>query len=189
MKHLPFSAALLALGLAACTANRNDPTKFLTSTAADTSERLPRLPFEHSWRAPAMEITHYRNIMVRPVTTDFLHPGKVTNSQGKDLAKRFTAALRLAFSSPVCGYYITEDSSLPKTLILEVALTDATGMGTEQQELAFEARVKDAVTGRTVATAADRRNVEEFDEWADELMQATNKELFPKVRKNSPSPF
>jgi hypothetical protein len=65
---------------------------------------------------------------------------------------------------------------------------------------AFELKVRDATTGKLVATAADRRgtklkivdfnkltydkpNKEICDEWSQQLMQATNKDLFPQVKR------
>jgi hypothetical protein len=72
--------------------------------------------------------------------------------------------------------------------------------------VAFEARVKDGATGKVLATAADRRgarfklidfnqltynraNDEICNEWAGQLMQAGNKELFPKVTRAWFTPF
>jgi hypothetical protein len=65
---------------------------------------------------------------------------------------------------------------------------------------AFEARVTDAATGALVSTVADRRgpdltlapatgkspatpNEEICDEWSRQLMEASNVEIFPKVRR------
>jgi hypothetical protein len=67
--------------------------------------------------------------------------------------------------------------------------------------VAFEARVTDGTTGQLVATASDRRttklkvigldklsftksNIEICDEWAQEIMQAFNKEMFPAVKRS-----
>ena len=42
------------------------------------------------------------------------------------LANYWTKSLRKSFSSPVCSYYITDNTSQPETLILETALTEVT---------------------------------------------------------------
>ena len=66
---------------------------------------------------------------------------------------------------------------------------------------AFEARIRDADTGKLVATASDRRgpeikvldsekpglsksNESICDEWSRQLMQASNRDLFPKVKRS-----
>jgi hypothetical protein len=67
--------------------------------------------------------------------------------------------------------------------------------------VAFEARVTDGATGQLVATASDRKatkikligldklsftqsNIEICDQWAQEIMQAFNKEMFPAVKRS-----
>ena len=67
--------------------------------------------------------------------------------------------------------------------------------------VAFEARVKDGATGQLIATASDRRstkikvidfseltytqsNRQICDEWSRELMEAFNRDLYPKVRRS-----
>jgi hypothetical protein len=145
--------------------------------------------------------------------------------QCRALASRFSSYLKLSFESPVCSYYLTQDASKPDTLVLEVALTEVTfgrpagyvgamalpggsiaNSAASGPVVAFEARVKDAATGKVLATAADRRgtrfkiidfnqltyskaNDEICNEWASQLMQAGNKELFPKVRRTWFTPF
>jgi hypothetical protein len=124
------------------------------------------------------------------------------------LGDYWTKSLRKAFSSPVCSYYITDKTSRPGTLILETAITEVTygspptGLGS----MAFEARVKDAATGKYVVTTADRRatvskvagfnqktlttaNKQILDEWSQQLMESSNKELFPKVTSSVFTPF
>jgi hypothetical protein len=159
--------------------------------------------------------------VVRPVTTQWLRaeqwgdsvsefvPGrKQYVRQCGVLARYWTSSLKKAFSSPVCSYYITDSTSRPGTLILEVALTEVNfgrppaGVG----NMAFEARVKDAATGKYIAIAADRRatiskisaldqgtftraNQALIDEWSQQLMEASNKELFPTVGSSVFSPF
>jgi hypothetical protein len=225
MSFLRTAASVIVLGLASCTVGKiatSAPTSpFLTGTGTDTTGRKARLPFDHSWRSPAADAVRYRNIVVRPVTTMWLRTGQWGDSvselmsdrkqyvkQCGMLARYWTASLKKAFSSPVCSYYITESTSQPGTLILEVALTEVNfgrppaGVG----NMAFEARVKDAATGKYIATAADRRatiskiakfdkgtftraNQELIDEWSQQLMEASNRELFPTVGSSVFSPF
>jgi hypothetical protein len=55
--------------------------------------------------------------------------------------------------------------------------------------------VRDADTSKIIATVADRRETqtrsarEIGDEWSRQLMETTNKELFPKVKRGASSPF
>lgn len=170
-------------------------------------------------------------IVVRPVTTAYLRKDewketsrtstpthKANLKQSKELARYFSAALKRAFASPVCGYYLTDSPNQPGTLILEVALTEVisgrpagdpgamAASGGSSPGVAFEARVRDAASGKTIATVADRRgsqfkllgdkpssyakaNQEICDEWSLELMRATNKELFPTVSRSWLAPF
>lgn len=225
MSILRLAATLFVLGLTGCTVGKiatPAPTSpFLAATGADTSGRLARLPFDHSWRSPKVEPTIYKYIVVRPVSIKWLRKEQWGESVSPYVADRrsylkqcgllagyWTKSLRKAFSSPVCSYYITDNTSRPGTLILETALTEVTygrpptGLGS----MAFEARVKDAATGKYVATTADRRatvsKVAEFnqktltkanelilDEWSQQLMESSNKELFPRVTSSVFIPF
>ncbi len=225
MSILRFAATLFVSGLTGCTVGKiatPAPTSpFLAATGADTSGRLARLPFDHSWRSPKVEPTTYKYIVVRPVSIKWLRKEQWNESVSPYVADRrsylkqcgllgdyWTKSLRKAFSSPVCSYYITDNTSQPGTLILETALTEVTygspptGLGS----MAFEARVKDAATGKYMATTADRRatvsKVAEFnqktlttaneqilDEWSQQLMESSNKELFPKVTSSVFTPF
>lgn len=230
-------SALLALGLGSCGLDKSvtgpEPTRFLKSTGTDTNHKVERLPFQHAWRDPKMEIAKYKYIVVRPVTTAYLKtdqweesksafvPDKRTyNRRVAALVKYWNKSLNKAFSSPVCVFYKTTDTSRPGTLILEVALTevrfDPTATKTVTNPVttgnvsnvitglpicAFEARVKDAATGKVVSTASDRRapeikvldqdkktsaapNEQICDEWSQQLMESSNIDLFPKVKRS-----
>lgn len=137
------------------------------------------------------------------------------------LARYWNKSLNKSFKSPVCMFYKTTDTNAPGTLILEIALTEVkfdragppagnatplptgsvTTVITGLPVCAFEARVRDASTGKLVSTAADRRgplitmlsstketftkpNERICDDWSDQLMKSSNIELFPKVRRN-----
>jgi len=230
------ASALLALGLGSCAVekavNRAEPTKFLKSTGVDPSQRSARLPFEHSWRDPAVDMTKYKYIVVRPVTTDYLRSEQWEESKSPlvknkrayqkrcaTLASYWNKSLGKAFSSPLCMFYKTTDTSRPGTLVLEIALTEvrfnqsvpAAGgtpipsnsiisAVTGPPHCAFESRTRDAATGKLVTTAADRRGPEIrilgaeettlakpnqaiCDEWSQQLMQRSNQEIYPTVRR------
>lgn len=227
-------SCILTASLTSCgtkpTASLTQPTRFLASTGTDVRHRVERLPFDHAWRDPKADLSKYTHIVVRPVTTAYLRSDLWEQSKSpsiKDkraytrraeaLARHWTKSLNKAFSSPVCSFYKTTDTSRPGTLILEVALTEVrfprTAPGTPEVPLvageilagppfcAFEARTRDAATGRLISTAADKRlpeikvvssqptsisspNEAICDEWSEQLMQAGNKELFPKVHRS-----
>ncbi len=235
--HRIAAAAALVLTLASCGVTPPGgpvPTRFLASTGTDMSQRIERLPFDHSWRDPKVSIGKYKNIVVRPVTTAFLAEGKWEESRSAEipdertykrrvraLSKHWDKSLAKSFTSPVCVFYKTSDAGKPDTLILEVALTEARFPGSKPVVApvpavpvkegaplttgvplcAFEARVTDAATGKLVSTAADRRgpdiavpdpkaqqaavspNEAICDEWSRQLMESSNIELFPKVRR------
>ena len=218
-------AALFGFALTGCNVakiNSSAPTSpFLAITGADPSGRMARLPFDHSWRSPQAEAGKYKNIVVRPVSIKWLSKeqwGESVSPLVPDqksylkhcavLASYWTKSLRKAYSSPVCSYYITDDASKPNTVILEVAITEIT-FGTPPTgfgSMAFEARVKDAATGKYAATVADRRatiskiahfnqkaltqaNQQIIDEWSQQLMEVSNKELFPTVTNSVFTPF
>lgn len=145
--------------------------------------------------------------------------------QARELAGFWTQSLQKSFNSPENRLRPAAGPGQPGTLILEVALTEITfghpgtyaasyavpfgGVAESAMfapTVAFEARVRDAATGRIIATAADRRgtrakivdfnrltisrpNREICDEWSVQLMQAFNKELFPKVKRKLFSAF
>ncbi len=186
-------SVLVSLGLCGCGVERSvtrpEPTKFLKSTGTDMSQRSERLPFEHSWRNPKADMTKYKNIVIRPVTTAYLRTEKWEESKSalipnrrawlrrcNALARHWNKSLAQEFSSPLCMFYKTQDTSQPGTLILEVALTEvrfdrpapaitapASGVisaVTGPPSCAFESRARDAATGQLVSTAADRRGPE-----------------------------
>lgn len=148
------SSILLTLALGSCglkdVGTHAEPTKFLKATGVDPSQRVGRLPFEHSWRDPNADLAKYKYIVVRPITTAFLRNERWEESKSTTipnkraylkrcnaLARYWDRSLQKAFSSPVCMFYKTPDSQQPGTLILEVALTEvrfdsatATAVGT-----------------------------------------------------------
>lgn len=224
--------ALTLIGLSSCGVDsittRTEPTRFLKSTGTDMAKRVQRLPFEHSWRDPKVDITKYKNIVVQPVTTSFLRTEKWEESKSASihnkksyvkycakLSRHWNKSLAKSFSSPLCMFYQVKNSSQPDTLILEIALTEvrfdttlpADSTGNLAQVLtgipicAFEAKVRDAATGKLISTAADRRgpqltvvdtekksiakqNQRICEEWSDQLMKSSNIELFPKVHRS-----
>ncbi len=236
---LPLLAAsvLLALGLGSCgvekAVTRAEPTKFLKSTGVDTSQKVARLPFAHGWRDPAVDMTKYKYIVVRPVTTAYLRSEQWEQSKSSlvknkaayqkrcvALASYWNKSLAKSFTSPLCMFYKTTDTSHPGTLVLEIALTevrfnqsipnnDSTQIPSDgiisavtgPPTCAFESRTRDAATGRLVTTAADRRgpvikilgiedttlarpNEAICDEWSQQMMQRSNQEIYPKVKRN-----
>jgi hypothetical protein len=219
------ATAIIFMALTSCAVQKMTTpapaSDFLVATGADPSARISRLPFDHSWRSPSSDPTRYKNIVVRPVSITWLRKEQWGDSVSEfvpdrkkylkgcsELASYWTKSLKNAFSSPICSYYITDNTSEPNTLILEVALTEV-NFGTPPAGLgsmAFEARVKDAATGKYIATAADRRatiskivdfnkdtytraNQEILDQWSAQLMEGSNKELFPTVKKSWSSPL
>jgi hypothetical protein len=187
-----YAGVSLCLGLASCSVEKASraatPTAFLTNSGADRSGSLSRLPFAQAWRAPSADVSQYKHIVIRPVSTAYL-PRQTDRKLSGRLARKFHASLRREFSSPLCGFYLTESAAKPGTVILEAALTETGDAGF----VAFEARVRDAATGKIIATVADRRETrtaeEICDEWSRQLMEATNKELFPRVKRGASSPF
>lgn len=231
------ASALLALGLVSCgvekSVTRVEPTKFLQATGVDPSQKIARLPFEHGWRDPAVDMTKYKYIVVRPVTTAYLRSEQWAESKSPlirnkrayqkrcaALASHWNKSLGKAFASPLCMFYKTTDPSRPGTLVLEIALTEVrfsqtvptagTTPGPTEGILsavtgppfcAFESRTRDAATGKLVTTAADRRgpaikivpaanstlstpNEAICDEWSQQLMQRSNQEIYPTVKRN-----
>ena len=237
-----YTTAFLALGLASCSLQKvaapAPPTAFLASSGADTSEKIARLPFDHSWKNASVDLSQYKHLTIRPVTTAYLRKDQWGESysnfiptreayvkQGEVLARFWTSSLQRAFSSPDRSLDLTDSTARPGTLVLEIALTEVTygrpagylgsmavpggslvNSAAASPVAAFEARLKDAATGKLVATVADRRgtrlkiidfnqltytkaNEEICNEWSQQLMQATNKELFPKVKRTWFSAF
>ena len=91
--------------------------------------------------------------------------------------------------------------SVPKAGVTPIPGGDVVSAVTGPPLCAFEARVRDAATGKLVSTASDRRGPEIrindtetstlakpneaiCDEWSQQLMQATNKDLFPTVKRS-----
>ena len=235
---LPILAASIffPLGLGSCglekSTTRAEPTRFLKSTGVDPSKKIARLPFEHGYRNPAVDMTKYKYIVLRPVTTAYLRSEQWEESKSplikskraylkrcNALASYWDKSLSKAFSSPLCMFYKTPDTSRPGTLILEIALTEvrfnpsAVAKGsptvpsgsiasaiTGPPRCAFESRVRDAATGTLVTTASDRRgpeiklidaepsklaipNESICDEWSQQLMQRSNQEIYPTVKR------
>lgn len=235
-------SALAISGLTSCSLNKlatsAEPTGFISSTGVSTSSKIKRVPFDHAWRSPDVQIQDYKHIVVSPVTTAYLRKDQWLESgstyvpsqeayvkQCNALAGKFTASLKSEFAKESSGYQLTQTQSKPATLILEVALTEVTfgrpagyvgamavpggsllNAAAASPIVAFEARVRDAASGKIVATAADRRgtrlklidfnqltyqkaNEEICGEWSKQLMEATNKKLFPQVKRTWFTPF
>ncbi|NJM38981.1 MAG: DUF3313 domain-containing protein [Akkermansiaceae bacterium] len=196
-----------------------EPTRFLKSTGTDVTTQSGRLPFQHAWRDPKVDISKYKNIVVRPVTSSFIQKENWKDSKSEfiptkrrytrrceKLARYWSKSLNKAFSSPVCLFYKVSDTSQPNTLILETALTEVRFSQTPLAVCSFEARVIDASSGKLIATVSDRRrpsvkalagpkksistlNEAICDDWSDELFKASNEELFPVVKRGPFSPF
>ncbi len=213
-------------------------TEFLRSTGVDAGSKLARLPFAHSWREPSLQTMQYENLIIRPVTTRYLDSSQWELSkssaipdarsyqrQVKSLAAYWDRSLKKAFRSPISAFYLVQNRNKPKTLIMEVAMTEVVfgspygplGIATSPDGIAaepslhlpmvaFEIRVRDAATGRLIATSADRRanpidgikaseknvplaNQKICDTWSEQLMQASNRELFPKVQGSLLAPY
>jgi hypothetical protein len=207
----------ISLVLASCGLGKfgshGEPTRFLKSTGTDTSEQSRRLPFQHAWRDPSVDISKYKNIIVRPVTTSFIKKDRWVESKSKfmptkrryskrceRLATHWNKSLNKSFSSPICLFYKVTEANQPHTLILEIALTEVRFAQSPLANCAFEARVTDASNGKILATVSDRRgpsiqalaaekksistlNEQICDSWSEELMQASNQELFPVVKR------
>jgi hypothetical protein len=194
MQLFRYTVVSLCLGLASCSVEKASraatPTAFITHSGPDRSGRLSRLPFSQAWRSPTADVSQYKHIVIRPVSTAYL-PRQADSKKSGKLARKFHASLRREFSSPLCGFYLTDSAAKPGTVILETALTESG----DSEFVAFEARVRDADTGKVVATVADRRETRTrtsaaiADEWSRQLMEATNKELFPRVKRGASSPF
>jgi hypothetical protein len=210
-------SASIALTLTNCGlgkfGGKPEPTRFLKSTGTDVTQQSGRLPFQHAWRDPKVDISTYKNIVVRPVTSSFTKAENWKESQSKflptkrrytrrceRLAQYWTKSLNAAFSSPVCLFYKISDTSQPHTLILETALTEVRFGQSPLAICSFEARVIDASSGKLIATVSDRRrpsvtalagekksistlNEAICDEWSKELFEASNQELFPVVKR------
>ena len=242
MTFLRLLIAALSLGLASCSfqkvATSARPTAFLTSSVTDTSTKIGRLPFQHSWRNPSVDLSQYQYVVLRPVTTAYLRREQWRDSysfyvpdapayvkQCDALARYFSSSMRRSFSSRGSRLALTGNTAGAGTLVIEPALTEVTfgrpagyvgsmtvpggslvNSAAASPVNAFELKVKDAATGKLVATVADRRgtrlkivdfnqltydkaNQEICDEWSQQLMQATNKDLFPQVKRTRFSAF
>jgi hypothetical protein len=79
------ASGLAAIALCSCgleqSGTRPEPTRFLKSTGVNRSQRLARLPFEHASRAPAVDMTQSKHIVVRMVTPGFLGTEQWENSK------------------------------------------------------------------------------------------------------------
>lgn len=173
------------------------------------SWRNPDIAVDHYTHIVVRPVTtRYLDSAAWQKSKSTLIPDQATyQAEAARLAKHWNSSLRQAFSDPLCVFYITGDTSRPNTLVLEVAITAASfGRPTDANTLAtapavaFEARFLDASSGTILGSASDLRslpfNAGEFDKkslpaanqricdaWSRQLMEATNKEIFPTVRR------
>lgn len=163
-RFLSATSGLVAIALCSCglekSGTRPEPTRFLQSTGVDVSRRIARLPFEHAWRDPSVDLTKYKHIVIRPVTTGFLRSEQWENSKSAlipnkrayqsrcdALARHWTKSLDKAYSSPDCMFYKIRLMSAEKTSLTQL-------------------------------------NEAICDEWSQQLMQRSNIELFPTVKRS-----
>lgn len=161
------------------------PSGFL---GADSARLRPnaRLPFQKSWRNPAVDFSRYNTVVVLPMSLDHLDPldhgfdaASVRNFGNMHYTdcKRLAAYASLEFKKSITSTrtkqaFITRH--VPKeagTLLLETALVEAVPGRPSAQILNFmipftallnrpaigiEGRVRDAATGETLFAFADR---------------------------------
>lgn len=138
---LSASIAIAALALWGCATHRSvtkaEPTNFLRSTGTAQSGKIGRLPFERSWKNPALNAANYSHIVIRPVSTAYLRTGQWSQSastfitsertfadQAAQIARYWDNSLSRAFSSPQNRFARTGDVSQPGTLVVEIMLTE-----------------------------------------------------------------
>jgi hypothetical protein len=189
-----FSALTIGLLSGGCAVQRAvskaEPTAFLKKTGTANAGKISRLPFERSWRDASVDTSKYTRVVIRPVTTAYLRSEKWTDSastfitgeqsfqqEANKLAKYWDGTLRSTFRTPQNQFTLTQDSTKPGTLVIELAITEIVfgrpvanaasyavpGGGVVNSALfspavAFEARVLDGASNRVIATAADRRS-------------------------------
>lgn len=139
---LSVTTVALACGLTSCGGLKSvvtprESTKFLQPANASNGKNDGRLLFTQSWVDPKVDLTKYKNIVIRPVTTAHLRTENWEDSKSaaiptksaylrhcRALARYWDKALAKSFSSPLCVFYRTTDASKPNTLVVEIALTE-----------------------------------------------------------------
>ena len=138
---LSVGLAVASLALGGCAAQRSvtkaEPTTFLRSTGTAQSGKIGRLPFERSWKNPALNAANYSHIVIRPVSTAYLRTGQWSQSastfitseqtfanEAAHIARYWDHSLSRAFASQQNRLARTGDASKPGTLVVEIALTE-----------------------------------------------------------------
>ena len=138
---LSVGIAVAALALGGCAVERSvtkaEPTNFLRSTGTAQSGKIGRLPFERSWKNPALNAANYSRIVIRPVSTEHLRTGQwkesvstfITSEQtfkthAAEVARYWDNSLSRAFASQQNRFTRTGDTSQPGTIVVEIALTE-----------------------------------------------------------------
>lgn len=183
--------SLVALG--GCTAaERVSSVNDTFLEGSDMSAKRPNLPFDHSWVSAEVKRGNYQLVFIKPVRTDKLPPDAwkrsasyaITSKDDYDeaaarLATYFRGQLREQIKEqPNHEFTLADNSTGPRTLVIEIALTElefshpvaragalaapipGTGPALStitDPHVAFAARITDGPTGRLVATVADRK--------------------------------
>lgn len=230
LKKRFFASWVLVLGmsfLAGCASPSAPEAGFVDSSRM--AER-PDLPFQKAWVRAGLDWKKYSEMYIAPVNTAHMmksdswkalgHYGKAQGEVQAAADYMRTSFIKAFQEDPNKRFTIVERPG-ESTLVLEMALTELTpnspalkaaGMipiygwaakalnATTPTEVAFEARVRDGVTGDIIATFADCRakkkdliNTEDFtwygyangiiDDWSKELVELANRRPGEIVKK------
>ena len=176
-----FHLLLILLFLGALTACKATPSPNAGFILERPEAKLPpNLPFHSAWFKPGINLNDYDRIMIAKVDTSHLlaTPGVLTKGTGDrdaqiaELAAYGESAFRQAFQNDPRRRFRVVASRGPRTLNLEIALTEMVSARpvvnaitflfiyrpVQQGMLAMEGRIRDAKSGRVLVTFSDREN-------------------------------
>lgn len=162
-------AACLSLSILGCSST--DPAKpsgFLERP--DAMEQVGVIPFQRIWSQKDTNWDLYHNVCVAPVRADFLtkreiFPATSSVREARRAGAKLEMALRETFEDDKVKRFRLVQRPAVRTLLIELAIVEITPRGTAGEKskstirgsLAMEGRITDAMTGRVLATLADRR--------------------------------
>ncbi len=174
----PLLIVLLLGAFAACKAMPSPNAGFILERPE--AKLPPDLPFHSAWFKPAVDLRAYDRIMIAKVDTSHLLAthGVLTKGTGDreaqiaELAAYAESAFRKAFQNDPKRLFRVVESPGPRTLNLEVALTEVVPARpvvnavtflfiyrpVQQGTLAMEGRIRDAKSGSVLVTFSDREN-------------------------------
>ncbi len=197
-----------------CKADSAEPAGFIKNNEIMTKD--DNLPFQRAWYDKTAYWNHYNKVKIAPIDMSYLSEATWWDSLSmawdrendtRLIAEYMQAQMKSAFEKKEDNRFTVANSVGPRTVVLEMALVELSptkafvnaagllvGVTLDHGMVAIEARIRDASSGKVIATFADREqgkttvvNVDNYswfghsekviDDWAGQTVAVLNSDF------------